>query len=379
MEWSDKAKYNPFNSDKGLTWYEHYKKILDWYEGKKDSKLPPPIECSIDPICSCNLDCYYCNSQRYLKFDKEIVPAGKKLTKRYMHELIDFVAKWGVKGVCLGGGGEALLNEDSWGLPSYIAAKGMIPAVVTNGTIMNSDLARQLLYCQWVAFSVDAADEETYEKVHGVNHFIKVTRNIELLVEAAKKEQSHVDIAFRFLILPENANQILDACQMAKALGVKNFHVRPVDFERKDFRMAQKLELDIDKVNQQLDLCHQEETDTFRVFTAKHKFDAKFHAVHKFTRCLASPLVLQCCTDGFCYACVDHRIEEKFKLGKFYHIPGRGKMNPAIILEWWGSDAHRQLLKDIKPDEQCGRCTYGEYNRQIEEVVVKDNMHRSFP
>ncbi len=32
------------------------------------------------------------------------------------------------------------------------------------------------------------------------------------------------------------------------------------------------------------------------------KFDDKFKPVHKFNKCLASSLLLQCCTDGYCYA-----------------------------------------------------------------------------
>ncbi len=378
MEWSDKNKYNPFNSDKGLMWYERYEKILAWYKGEKNAKLPPPIELSIDPICSCNLDCFYCNSQRYLEFDKTLVPAGKKLSKRYMQDLIEFGSKWGIRGVCLGGGGESLLNQDCWGLPSFSSARKLTSAVVTNGTIMSGDIARQLLYCQWVAFSVDAADSEVYQKVHGVDLFDKVIDNIKFLVNA-NQEHKHVDIAFRFLLLPENSHQIMDACALARELGVKNFHVRPVDFERKDFKLGRKLDLEIDKIQDQYALCHSMETEDFRVFTATHKFDDKFKPVHKFNKCLASSLLLQCCTDGYCYACVDHRVEERFKLGAFYNIPSRGKTNPEIILTWWGSDAHRELVRSIKPDEECGRCTLAEYNRQIEEVVERDSMHRWFP
>jgi len=378
MEWSNQARYNSFNSYKGLTYYEHYQKVVDWFNKKKDSRLPPPIECSLDPTAKCNYNCYYCNSQRYLRQDLGAVPAGRKLTKKYMRTLIDFLAKWGVRGVCLGGGGDSLLSQDAWDLPSYIASKGMESSVVTNGSMFNPHIIRQLLYCRWVGFSVDAGDAETFYKVHGVDLFDKVITNIRALVEADIKEGGKLDIAYKVLVLPENIDSLYDACKLAKKIGVKDFHIRPVDLERKDYRMAQKLNLDIPKIQEIFAKCHELENPYFRVFTVMHKYDEEFHVKHDFERCLASPLVIQCCTDGLCYVCVDHRIEERFKLGRHEYKVGR-KLKPEKILDWWGSDAHRELLKSIKPSEECSRCTWSEYNRQIEDTVMEDGLCRSFP
>ena len=82
--------------------------------------------------------------------------------------------------------------------------------------------------------------------------------------------------------------------------------------------------------------------------------------------------MIQCCADGNAYVCADHRIEKRFNLGA--HYP-----DPAGILEFWGSFEHRRLIDSIEVDRECGRCTYGEYARQIEEVVIKDGMCLNFP
>ena len=82
-EWSQGSRYNSFNSYKGLTYYEHYKKILKWLDGK--GELPAPIEASLDPINACNNNCYYCNSQRYLREQ----PAHlKRWGRDYMEDLL---------------------------------------------------------------------------------------------------------------------------------------------------------------------------------------------------------------------------------------------------------------------------------------------------
>ena len=128
LEWANKNRYNSFNSAKGLTYYENYKQIVKWLDG--DSYLPPPIEVNLDPVLGCNLNCYFCITQRYTK-NAEI----KKLPLPYMLKLVDFLTDWGVRGLCLSGGGEPTLHK---GLPELVeyASKKLDVAVVTNATFL---------------------------------------------------------------------------------------------------------------------------------------------------------------------------------------------------------------------------------------------------
>ena len=92
----------------------------------------------------------------------------------------------------------------------------------------------------------------------------------------------------------------------------------------------------------------------------------EFRVEHDFERCVSSPLMLQACSNGEVYVCADHRIEDRFKLCD--HSP-----NPEEIKKFCVSEEHRDLLKSINVDKECGRCTYGEYARQIEEVAMGSN------
>jgi hypothetical protein len=87
-----------------------------------------------------------------------------------------------------------------------------------------------------------------------------------------------------------------------------------------------------------------------------------------------SPLILPLLQDGAGYICVDKKMEAKYRIGSGYP-------NPEQILEWWGGEKHRELVKSIKPKADCinNRCTGCEYNRQMEEVVINDSMFLSFP
>ncbi len=349
-EWSVKNKYNSFSSYKGLTYYENYKKILKWLDGK--GELPAPIEASLDPINACNNNCYYCNSQRYLR--KE--PAHlKRWGRDYMEDLLIDLSNWGVKAFCWGGGGEATLNPRLAEMTRSGVLLGMECSIITNGVYMDDDLIDALLLCRWIGVSLDSANPEVYKEVRGTDDCEQVLTNVEKLV----CRRTNTDICVKALVLPETVDNLVYTCQVAKDLGVQDFHVRPVDLERKDYG-GERVNFNKEKLDGIFAELHSMETEDFHVYTVTHKYDNEFHVKHDFNRCLASPLVAQICTNKKYYVCVDHRLEERFKIDE------------------WGSNQHRELIKGINPHSECARCTWSEYNKQVEAIEV-DSMCRSFP
>src|SRR5512147_334079 len=135
MEWNNENRFNSFNSWKGLTYARQYQQILRWMKGET-RYLPPPIECNLDPIAECNNRCYFCVTQRYLVTKREEVGPMRILPGEYMRNLVKFLARWGVKGLCISGGGEPSLHPE---IASVIMAgvdAGMDVAFVTNAVSM---------------------------------------------------------------------------------------------------------------------------------------------------------------------------------------------------------------------------------------------------
>jgi len=412
-EWVDENKYNSFNSYKGLNWSEKRAQIATWFKGDS-TNLPAPIELSLDPTHLCNLKCKHCNAQRYLIHEQDQVPKGsKKMSGEHLRNLIDVFSDWGVRGVCQGGGGEPLMNKDVWTLPSYIASKQIIiprieekvennktvynireetrpmeSSFATNGVLINEQIAEEMMNCRWVGVSPDSGSREVYEKVHGVDKFDKVIDNLKLLVKKKRETGSQVDLAYKFLITPDNWVDLEKAAKIARDIGVQDFHARPADLERIDITritgtdygdLNKKLDTGYDhnRIQEMFERIKTEYSSSdFKLYTVMHKYDENFKVEHKFKNCVSSPLMIQACADGNAYVCADHRIESRFKL--IEHYP-----NPEKILDFWGSDEHRKLLNSIKVNNECGRCTYGEYARQIEELdmgsKVKDPMCDNFP
>src|SRR3990167_531534 len=367
MEWSD--QYNEFNSMKGLSYFENYQQILAWMDGK--GPLPPPIECNLEPFAGCNVNCYFCITQRYLRTTPEEVGSMRKLTTDYMLRLVDFLAKWGVKGLCISGGGEPTLATGLWDVALSATRQGMKVSFVTNGTNMTDEIANAFLVAQWVDVSIDAATRDTYRIVKGADMFHRVISNMRLLVEKRAQTSSKMDLVFKMLVLPENYRELAAACKLAKDIGFNAIHIRPVDFERWDIPGHHKLELPMNFIKEELARCREEETKDFEVYAVTHKFDPDFHVVHQFHECLATPLLMTVLTDGNSYLCVDKKMEAPYQLGSAYP-------DPENILKWWGGDRHRELIKGVDIGK-CSRCTFSQYNVQMEKVVKEDSMMLSFP
>ena len=352
MEWTQVNKYNPMNSDKGLTYYEHYKKILGWMDGKNE--LPAPIEASLDPIAACNNKCYYCSSNRYIG-DK-----SKRWGRDYFEELFCDLMEWGVKAYCWGGR-EATLNIRLAEATRLAHLCGLEGAIVTNGVYMPYDLMGAFLLLKWVGVSVDSCSPEVYKQVRGTDDCDTVWRNISFLANKRVWEGSKTTLGVRALILPETIDTLYFTAIKAREVGADFIHIRPADLEREDLAIAQKLNYDIPKIKEIFERCRELETPDFKVYTITHKYDENFKVKHNFKRCLASPLVAQICTNKKYYLCVDHRMDSRYEVGG------------------WGSQQHLDLINGIVPDRDCSRCTWGVYNQIMEEVVIEDRMHLSFP
>jgi sulfatase maturation enzyme AslB (radical SAM superfamily) len=352
IEWTQQNKYNPMNSDKGLTYYEHYKKILAWMDGK--GQLPAPIEASLDPTTACNNNCYYCSSNRYLNENPT------RWSTNEIENIFGTLHETGVKAFCWGGR-EATLNPRLAAATRMGIDLGMEAAIVTNGVHLPFELMDALLLCKWIGISVDTCDPEVYKKVRGTDDCDTVWRNISFLTNKKCYSGSKTVIGVRALILPETIDTIYLTTLKARECGADFMHIRPADLERKDLHIAQQMNLNMEKIKDIFEKCHELETPDFGVFTITHKYDENFHVKHNFKRCLASPLVVQICADKKMYLCVDHR------------------MNPKYEIKQWGSPEHLAMINSIKPDIDCSRCTWSSYNQQMEEVVIEDKCHLNFP
>lgn len=364
-EWND--SYNSFNSYKGLLYAKWYEAIKEWKDGKRKAPLAP-VEVSLDPINVCNLSCSHCNASRYL-----LNPPKDKLIRlpdEHYLNLIRFFAKWGVLGICHGGGGEPTLHTRLGEALTLAKELGMENSIATNGINFNDELINTAVdTCRWIGVSVDSATPETYLEGRGKDLFHTTIKNIEKLTKAAKERKTNCDTSFKFLVFEYNQDEIYDACKLAKEIGVKDFHARPANVSHQgmhDKYKGKAKAYDVEKIKEQFAKCQELGDKNFRVFTIVHKFDENFVPIKNFSQCYASPCCLQICPDGQVFLCPDQRYNNFFKLGD--HYP-----NPEQILEFWGGNIHYNLVFEYGKDNCNTRCTFSPYCIQCERLFINND------
>lgn len=369
-EWSAKNKYCSFNSEaKGLTFFNQYEAINDWRLGKINKPLPP-IEVSLDPIHACNLNCSWCNASRYL----DVGFKGSRMSDEHLIKLTRFLASWGVKAICWGGGGEPTLHSKLGEALELSHSLKIGNSIATNGTVFSDELIEIAVNtCRWIGVSIDAATKETYCAGRKIDLFNQATNNLRKLAKKQKELQTNCDISYKFLIFKENQHEIYEACKLAKELGVNTFHARPASYAHQGMKEKIENPYNMELINEQFEKCSELEDENFNVFTVVHKFNPDFSTKRNFTQCWTGPICIQLCADGNIYNCPDSRHLEEFKLGK--HDP-----DPEEIARVWGSMKHYNLIfKDAC--KICNwRCTFGHYNEQFEQLFIthSDPMSRNF-
>ena len=367
-EWSN--PWNPFNSAKVLLWKEHLQACAN-------EDYLPPVTVDIDPSNKCNFACPHCNAY------KMIHDSQQDMSEEHMIKLVDFLAHWRgstrhkvPNSACVAGGGEPYMNKNINALFERMHYYGMQAGIITNGYLLkDEDIEIAAETARWVGFSMDAATIKTYNKIKGLpakDFLTKTTENMRKLVKRTQELDSNCDVAFKFLLTPDNALEIYDAIKLAKDIGVKDFHLRPAGWDNLDHvtRKPNWTGL-VEQIDKQIAEGMRLETKDFRVFGIRHKFNPDFSRKIPFSRCWAIPMLPTFGADGNVHTCFDIRGRKDLILCR--HDP-----NPYEILKVWNTDFHRDMVRKIDVNA-CPRCTWGSYNEIVEKVIINDSMCMYFP
>ncbi len=381
-EWSVSKRWNPFNSYKLLA------QVYRWRKIKRGIAIPQPVLVTVDPINACDLRCIWCNSGYVLD------SRTGKISKKTLLSIAEFLAEWkasskwekGVEAVCIAGGGEPLLNPSVGDFINFLVKKGIEVGVVTNGTMIDKFI-EPLSKCVWVGVSVDAGNKKTFERLKGRDRFEKVIKNMKRLVDYSANKRTKLGregqgygVSYKYLLHPGNVSEIVDAVKIAKDIGCKNFHLRPMGIpwdklNRKNDKVFPEEVLD--KFRKQIEEARRYEDKKFGVFGITHKFDEELSKANYFEGCHAifMTAVFMPSTNGnndhFTLGlCCDRRGDKNLELGK-------NLSNVSKIKSLWGSEKHWAIFDAIDV-RNCPRCTYQPHNQIFEYVIQKDSMTYKF-
>jgi MoaA/NifB/PqqE/SkfB family radical SAM enzyme len=137
-----------------------------------------------------------------------------------------------VQSIDFTGGGEPLLQPHLIEWIKDARAAGCETGLLTNGLLLEKEKAGLLLDAEldWICFSVDGADADTYESIRIGSNFKRVTKNIAGFCSARTGFKPKTMI--NFVIMAMNAHQMEDIVRLAANLGVDQVNFKQCDVIR---------------------------------------------------------------------------------------------------------------------------------------------------
>lgn len=189
----------------------------------------------VESAIACNLKCIMCP---WTEFRSDSTDKG-----RLQPEVWDAIKPHlgHVASVDFTGGGEPLLQPR---LAQWIADANQVgceTGFLTNGLLLTPQKAEEVITAgiDWICFSVDGADAETYERIRVGSDFEKVTRNISHLCRTRPGNRPKTMI--NFVIMSVNAHQMTKIVELAAELGVDQVNFKQCDVIRGDHGKAEGL------------------------------------------------------------------------------------------------------------------------------------------
>jgi len=194
---------------------------------KNDKILRGISRLQIEVTNNCNLSCRIC----WRTLRNESVPA-KNLTFACFKKAIDNIASFfDIRELNTQGLGEPFMCPDILAILKYAKSKGLAVWLVTNGTLVNDDIARGLVEIgvDKIRFSVDTADGGRYAAIKSGSSLDVVSRNIfRINLVKDKTDKNNPIIAFNSVVLKSTLEGGEGLIEMAANLKVSEITLIPL-------------------------------------------------------------------------------------------------------------------------------------------------------
>jgi MoaA/NifB/PqqE/SkfB family radical SAM enzyme len=167
----------------------------------------------VEITSACNLTCATCIGQIWDE------PLGQMSSTRF-RRLLDGLPRHPIT-LSLSGFGEPLVHPEFLALVRLARERGVRVEVITNGTLLDAALARELitLGVAQVTVSIDGGDEAAYAAVRGQTR-APVVAAVATLVEARRRARQGMEIGLAFVATRRNIDSLPALLTLAYELGL---------------------------------------------------------------------------------------------------------------------------------------------------------------
>jgi MoaA/NifB/PqqE/SkfB family radical SAM enzyme len=209
---------------------ECYRRILDWFKGKKRA----PFKIDIELHRRCNLKCLSCSRRASPDYERlnEISKQLEMPLEKWL-SIVDEAAELDVREWHIAGGGEPMfLPEVTLPVMKRIKKYGMLGIITTNGTLWNEKIIEDTVKIGWdrIHFSIDGPNAEIHDYLRNVpGTFKRVIKTIRKFNELKKKYRSEKPMLNINMVLSRKNYMLLpEMVKLARRLKITFLFVDPL-------------------------------------------------------------------------------------------------------------------------------------------------------
>ncbi|MEN7982326.1 MAG: radical SAM protein [Nanoarchaeota archaeon] len=323
--------------------FKHIDKIQNW----SDRELETLVTAEIDMTNKCNAKCPGCIGGRK--------NANASISKEESHDIIDQLTEIGLRGLIFTGGGEPLVNKHTPDAIKYAKSKGLDIGIITNGILLNEEIAEIILEnCTWCRVSLNAGNEKTYKLIQGLdgNLFNKAVANTQKISQLKKEKNSECTIGIAYLTGKATIEGMENFAKLGKKLDIDYSQFRPF---HGDFT---EIENELSEIKKKY------QTNTHKIVDSTYKYEHfKDENKRPYGKCFGVNFATVIGADLNVYACCHTRGIEKYSLGNLreksfkniwkdrFEIPAFQKITNICPL-FCRADTFNRILWEIKNPQQ---------------------------
>jgi len=313
----------------------HPLELSEWFA---TGKTRGPLYTELELSNRCNCKCVFCGVDHQVNKTTDIMDLS--LAEKIIGEL----AGLGNKSLMLCGNGEPLLNRQVVEIAKFAATKTSV-SMTTNGLALSPEKIALLDHLEWIRFSVNGCDPETYSSIQGASpdDFQKVLANIGAAVARKRGLNLPVTIGTQLVLLPENSAKVIDLARQMRDIGVDYFSIKPYS----QHPMSQnRHNIDYGKYISLEEKLKELETDFFKIiFRASSMQQAK--SVKSYGQCFGTHFMAFVSANGDIWECNVFVGDPRFLIGNG---------GEESISEIWNGSRRRKVVSFIENEVDLAGC-----------------------
>lgn len=219
-----------------------FQRVRNWFNGEPSG----PFKLKLLLSYRCNLECRFCrwgspvgsgeSGKSLHTWDKR--RPDKEISVDKWLDIIEEASDIGCEKVDIIGGEPFIRSNDIGSVLRKVKEEGMYGQVTTNGTLLDSELAREIVDMGWdrILVSIDSPRAEVHDAFRGVKGtFKKAIDGIKNLREWKEKlNKNEPKITLTCILAKWSVNELEEMVELADFCGVDRFNLTPLfaDFEK---------------------------------------------------------------------------------------------------------------------------------------------------